>query len=125
MISDEQLRKKERLLKSKDFRLVYKKGRAFYGPDGKKARFALCSAPNGLGNSRIGFSISAKNIKLATRRNRIRRLFREVFRRNKKGLRAGFDIVIIVKKAPERAQVSYKEIEGIFLKLIKEAGILA
>ena len=125
MTPDERLRKKERLLKSKDFRLVYKKGRAFYGPDGKKAGVVLCRAPNGLGNNRIGFSISSKNIKLATRRNRIRRLFREVFRRNKRGLKAGFDIVIIVKKKPERTQVSYKETERIFFKLDKEAGILA
>jgi len=124
MISDERLRKKERLLKPKDFRLVYKKGRPCYGPDGKSSAFSLCSAPNGLENSRIGFSISSRNIRRAARRNRVRRLFREVYRRNKNGLKTGLDIVLIAKRDPAR-QFSYKNAEEFFLKLAREARILA
>ena len=46
------------------------------------------------GAARLGLAISKKHCKLATRRNRLKRLIRESFRRNRPRL-AGLDIVVI------------------------------
>jgi len=74
--------KKERLLKSKDFRNAYAKGRKV-----SVGGTAICCVENALGYNRLGFSVSSRNFKRSGARNRIRRLFREVYRRSKMGLR--------------------------------------
>ncbi len=122
MISDDQrdetFAKKERLIKTKDFRKVYQAGRSF------KAGFILLKMlPNAASTNRVGFSISAKSIKRATRRNRIKRLFREAYRKNKKIMKRGFDIVFVVRRDTKR-DFFYKEAEEILLNLSKQAGIL-
>ena len=94
MISDERFRKREHLLKSKEFDKVYRKGLA-----ARAEGVILYCLPNALGHNRLGFSIGSKNVRLATSRNRIRRLFREVYRKVKSGLRNGFDIVMVVRSS--------------------------
>ena len=118
MIPDEGFAKQERILKTKDFRKVYKDGRS------DKAGFVILrSLPNDTGTNRVGFSISAKSIKRAFRRNRIKRLFREAYRRNKKILKKGFYIVFVVRRDPKE-NFSYFEAEQVFLDLSRRAGIL-
>lgn len=117
--SDGKFRKSEHILKSGDFRSVYKNGSS-----AKLGAVVLCHMPNGLSHSRIGFSIGSGNIKLAGRRNRIKRLFREAYRRNKRSIKGNSDIVLIAKRPlPDRAGL--RDAEEIFLKLIKSAGISA
>ena len=118
MIPDEKFRKKEHLLKSGDFRKVYKKGSSV-----KKDALIFYYMPNGLGHNRLGFSISSGKIKLAVSRNRIRRILREIYRRNKKNFVGGIDMVLIVRKDMAKT-FSYRDVENIFLKLAKESGIL-
>lgn len=118
MISDERFSKEERLAKTKDFRRIYKKG-VFL----KRGGLILYYLPNALEKNRLGFSIRAKNIRLAARRNRIRRLLREAYRRSKKVLKKGYDIVLVVKSDLAKTIV-YRDAEEIFLKLAKEAGLL-
>jgi ribonuclease P protein component len=118
MISDETFRKKEHILKSNDFRTIYNKGRSF-----RRSGFVLAVLPNGLANSRLGFSISSANIKRACIRNRIRRLFREFYRKNKPRFKPAFDMVVIVKKNPGK-KFLYEEAAGAFTALAKEAGLL-
>lgn len=119
MISDENFGKEEHILKSKDFNAVYKKGRAF-----KREGLVLYIFANNLNHNRIGFSIGARNIKLATRRNRIRRLLREAYRLTKKDLRCGFDMVIVVKRDPSKL-TSYHEAKSAFLRFAKDTRLLA
>jgi len=117
MISDGKFRKREHILKSRDFRTVYKKGLSV-----KSGPLVLCCMPNGLPHSRVGFSISSRNIKLASRRNRIKRLLREAYRRQRADIHNTADLVFIAKRPlPETA--TYKDVSAIFLKLIKNAGI--
>ena len=118
MISDETFRKKEHILKSKDFRAVYKRGRSF-----RRSGFVLAVMPNDLANSRLGFSISSANIKRACIRNRIRRLFREFYRKNKPLFKPAFDMVVIVKRNPGKKFLC-AEANGLFTALAKEAGVL-
>ena len=119
MISDERFSKKEHLLKSKDFSKVYRKGLA-----GRSDGVILYCLANALEHNRLGFSIGAKNIKRATSRNRIRRLFKEVYRKLKGKLKRGFDIVIVVRKDISAA-ISYDSAAATFLKLAKEARLIA
>lgn len=118
MIPDETFGKKEHIIKSKDFRAVYKRGRSF-----KKSGFVLSVAPNDLAHNRMGFSISSSNVKRACIRNRIRRLFREVYRKNKALFRPAFDMVVIVRKNPGK-KFLYEEAHSAFLCMAKEARIL-
>lgn len=118
MIPDEAFAKQERLIKTKDFRKVYKDGRSY------KADFIILRLlPNAASTNRIGFSISAKSIKRAFRRNRMKRLFREAYRKNKKILKKGFDIVFVVRKDAKES-FSYADAERVLLNLSKQAGIL-
>ncbi|MDO8536286.1 MAG: ribonuclease P protein component [Candidatus Omnitrophota bacterium] len=118
MIPDETFSKKERLIKTKDFRKVYKDGRSY------KAGFIVFRLlPNAAAINRVGFSISARSIKRAYRRNRIKRLFREAYRRNKNILKKGFDLVFVVRRDASE-NFSYTEAEHIFLNVCKQAGIL-
>ena len=118
MISDEKFVAREHILKTADFGRCYKKGRCY-----RKSPLILYCLPNDLGNGRIGFSISSKNVKNASGRNRIRRILREVYRLNKKLFKTGFDIVIVVKQDVSK-KISYRSAEIDFLKLVKDAGIL-
>jgi ribonuclease P protein component len=119
MIRSESFRKAEHLVKTKDFRRAYKEGACF-----KKDAITLYALANGSAENRIGFAVSARHIKLATGRNRIKRLLREAYRKTKKDLKKGFDIVLSVKRAPARS-IKYGDVEKIFLELAKRAGILA
>ncbi len=118
MSSNEVFQKKERLIKTGDFRKVYKDGRSF-----KKEFVSLRISPNTLPVNRIGFSISSKSIRKAYRRNRIRRLFREVYRKNKMAVKKGFDMALVIRRDPGES-FSYNDAQNIYLNLSKEAGIL-
>ena len=118
IISDETFAKAERLIKTKDFRKVYKDGRSY-----KSGFLVLRLLPNAASINRIGFSISARSIKRAFRRNRIKRLFREAYRRNKRNLKSGLDIVFVVRR-DTKENFSYIDAERLLLGLSKEAGIL-
>jgi ribonuclease P protein component len=117
MISDEKFPKKEHLVKTKDFRRAYREGTSF-----RRGSLVLYLVPNNTGINRVGFVVGSGNVKLANRRNRIKRLLREAYRKNKKALKSGFDMVLVAKKDPGK-HVSYMEAEVLFLALVKQAGI--
>jgi ribonuclease P protein component len=114
----EKFGKHERLIKTKDFRKVYEKGHKVFSGSA-----AIMILKNGLGHNRLGFSISKRNFKHAVTRNRIRRLFREVYRKSKKDLRTGFDLVLIIKKGFDKRS-PLKGAEAVFLELAKRQGLL-
>ncbi|MFW1678296.1 ribonuclease P protein component [Pontibacter sp. JAM-7] len=59
--------------------------------------FLLLARPNPLGYPRIGFIISKKNVRLAVKRNRVRRIMRESFRLAQHQLPA-VDMIILARK---------------------------
>lgn len=57
---------------------------------------------NNMPAARLGLAVAKKNIKLAVRRNRFKRIVRESFRQHKVQL-AGLDIVVLAKHAANTA----------------------
>jgi ribonuclease P protein component len=118
MIAGSGFRKSEHLVKTKDFRRAYRDGTSF-----KRDWLTLYRITNNLTANRIGFAVSARAVKLANRRNRLKRLLREACRKTKKDLKKGYDIVLSVKKEPSRS-LKITDTEEIFLDLAKRANIL-
>jgi len=119
MISDEKFPAGEHILKTKDFREVYRNGRSV-----RRESFLMYCRPNGLGRRRIGFSISSRSVKRAVRRNRIRRCFKEAYRKARRRLVGDVDIVIVVKRDPGK-NYTYDQYEKAFWHLTKGHGILS
>jgi len=83
------LSRRQRLLKSSDFRAVYAaRARA------ADTRLVVYARPNGLGWTRLGVSVG-KRVGGAVQRNRIKRLLREAFRLSRASFPAGYDVVIV------------------------------
>lgn len=88
------LPKENRLTKKAEFAEVLKKGRVLQGP-----LFGLAVFERG-GDlpAKAGIIISKKVSKLATKRNRSKRILRECLRRLIKGVRLGTLMVVLAKK---------------------------
>jgi ribonuclease P protein component len=92
-MSDEKFPKSERLRKRKDFIRV---------ETDKKFRIVtehliVLAAANSKNHARIGITVS-KRIGSAVKRNRYKRLLREIYRRHKEIFPPGYDIVLIARK---------------------------
>ena len=87
----ERFRPADRILRSKDFERIYRKGRRQTGPS-----FALFGLRNELGRSRLGITVTRK-FGGAVLRNRSKRIVREIFRRNKGAFGASCDFVVNVR----------------------------
>ncbi len=100
-----------RLLKSGDFRNVFE--RAEY--KASHPALLLLARTNSLGKPRIGFVIAKKNVKLATGRNRAKRIIRDRFRLLQHQLPA-IDIVVIARRP--LAEIENAELHSCIAKLL-------
>lgn len=89
--------KNARILRSADYRAVFAGGRSV-----KRGLFSVRFAPNGRSEARLGVVVPKRQIKLAARRNRAKRVVRESFRRHRAQLPA-VDIVVQVYGATNNA----------------------
>ena len=93
----------ERIRRRADFQQLYKHGIRVHG------RYTtLFILPNKLDVARLGITATRK-IGGAVRRNRAKRLIREVFRRNR--IAAGFNIVVVPKRELLDATLTTLEVE--------------
>jgi len=81
-----------RLLSARDYSRVFDKALKVHN----KA-FTLLAKENNLNHPRLGLVIAKKNLKFATQRNRVKRIFREFFRLRAPQLTA-FDLVILTRR---------------------------
>ena len=92
---DETLRPRERLKVPAEYRLLFAKGRCYRSP-----HLRIHYLANGRGFSRLGLVVS-RRVGNAVVRNRVKRLLREVFRRNKVRLQIPMDIAFVPQGGPK------------------------
>ena len=110
----------EHLRRPAEFRRVYERRRS-----ASDSWLIVYGCENGLGFLRLGLSVSRK-MGPATRRNRLRRLYREAFRLTRHEMPAGLDLVLIprtpeVPSLGELQQSLPKLVRQIARKLAREA----
>jgi ribonuclease P protein component len=108
------LPKQHRLLRSRDFARVRRRGRSASDP-----LFAVYALPVRSSDVRVGFSVSKKVGKAVTR-NRVKRLLREAVRHELPAIRPGTDLVFIAR--PAAAEASYREIAAAVSATLRRAG---
>ncbi len=96
--------KAERIRKRRDYLSIYRQGERLYSE-----HFIVVVRRNQDGVKRLGITAS-KKVGNAARRNRVKRLIREFFRRNKRIFRDSQDMVVIAKRAVPR--LSYDDVCG-------------
>jgi len=111
-MNNQRFTKAERLLKQQEFRKVYSEGKRYSFP-----LFTVFALATNLERSRLGVTVT-KRIGKAVKRNRSKRLVREVFRKNKSRLPCPLDIVVNVKD--KIVDVDYQEVEANFLSFIAQ-----
>ena len=110
------MRKENRLASEADFRRVRGEGRAWAHP-----LLVLHARRSGGPTFRLGVSTS-KRLGKAVVRNRVRRRFRELFRARLKGLREGWDVVIVAR--PGAADASFSQLGEAVDQLLARAHLL-
>jgi ribonuclease P protein component len=66
--------------------------------------------------------IAGRAVGSAVRRNRVKRRLREIIRQRLDGLTPGWDCLLIAR--PQAADVSFAELEGAVIQLLKRSGVL-
>src|SRR5215471_14651013 len=99
----------EHLRRPADFQRVYDRRRS-----ASDQLLIVYGCENGLPHLRLGLSVSRK-VGPATRRNRLRRLYREAFRLTRHEMPAGLDLVVIPRR-PE--DPSLEHLKGALPRLV-------
>jgi len=100
----------ERLKKTKDFEKVFRQGRKVIG------RYtALHYMHIGEDKRRLGVTVSKRVDKRAVTRNRLKRIFREIFRTEKGAFPLGYDFVL--RALPKSIEAQYSELRDEILSL--------
>ncbi len=89
---DERFPRWRRIVRGSEFRAVYDTGRRI-----DAGSFVLFGRPNGLGYHRLGLTVSRK-VGCAAVRNRVKRRFREIFRKSAAGIPQHYDLVVNAKR---------------------------
>jgi ribonuclease P protein component len=105
------LRPRERLRSGADYRRVLRRGFRVDGP-----LLSLVACDNDLGYDRLGLAASRK-LGGAVMRNRAKRLLREAFRRHKREIAVGEDLVALPR--PALVQRSQDEVDREYVQLLR------
>ncbi|MBI4311700.1 MAG: ribonuclease P protein component [Chloroflexi bacterium] len=108
------LPRERRLRRPADFQAVRNSGRSW-----SSALLVIRIRQNGLGVTRLGFSVS-KRVGKAVARNKVKRRLREYIRQTR--LQPGWDIVVIARPATVQASYERLALEG--RELLTKAGLI-
>lgn len=109
--SDNSFPSKFKIKTSRDFRNILSEGTKTHSQN-----FILYAKPNPLGFPRLGVSVGKKASASAVKRNRMKRVLREVFRRNKPAFSSS-DVVFVIKN-----DVSGKKFSELYSEIKKLAA---
>ena len=109
------LPKSLRILKPQDFKRVFRQGKRV-ACDG----LSLYFLPNDLGKCRLGISAPKAAFKKSHNRNKIRRLIKEAYRKNRHAIKEALDIVFLAKSGAE--SFDYGRAQERVLLLLKKTG---
>ena len=110
------LKKADRILKRSEFVGLSNSGRTVRGEF-----FLAVVAPSRSEKSRLGVTAS-RRVGEAVQRNRIKRLAREFFRRNRQRIKGSWDINLIARKgaAEQTNEIIFLALEDIFTRLSRQ-----
>ncbi|HYK88441.1 MAG TPA: ribonuclease P protein component [Acidobacteriota bacterium] len=103
--------RQHRIVRGSDYRSIYGTGRKL-----NSGRFVLFARENNLDHQRLGITVSRK-VGGAVIRNRVKRLFREIFRKSSADLPDHFDLVVNAKRAC--AEASYGDLRDEFIIAVR------
>ena len=109
----------ERICSSADFRRVVTEGRAF-----RNRMFVLGVAASTRKHHRLGLSVSAKRVKQATARTRIRRLIKESFRQIRPAIKGGACDIVLTYRGTGNARTNFDNIDKNIRHVLMRAGLL-
>jgi ribonuclease P protein component len=107
---NERLTPLERIRRKSDFANLYRDGSRFRG-----RYFTLVFKSNGLDHSRLAV-VASRKVGPATVRNRVKRRFRELYRRNKALLREPLDLVVITR--PESGAAPWPDLRDAYISSV-------
>jgi len=112
-MSKETFHKQDRIIHQRDFQRMFS-GRQSVADTG----LVLYYMHNDKGRSRLGLAVGKKHGN-AVQRNRIKRLLRDIFRRNRDQLECDFDMLLVLRKGNIFA--THQELNESFFRLAKRA----
>ena len=110
------MKKEERIRKNSHYRYIYNRGRSY-----SNEYLVLYKFPNRKKINRLGISVS-KKVGNSVMRNRIKRLIRESFRKNKNDFKTGYDLIFVARK--KSAEADYIIIENSIRFLLNKGGLV-
>lgn len=112
------LKKKNRLTTDYEFNNVYRKGKKH---SSEYFDIFYLSKKDYEGPTKVGFVVSNKFSKVAPKRNRVKRVFREIIKENLEKIND--NLWIIIKPKPLSLEKNYEEISTEFNKVLSKIPI--
>jgi ribonuclease P protein component len=107
---NERLTPAERIRKKNDFASLYRQGNRLRG-----RLFTLVFLKNELGHARLAV-VASRKVGSAIVRNRVKRRFRELFRREKGLLREPLDLIVIAR--PETGEAAWADLRDAYISAL-------
>ena len=111
------MKQTDTLKKNYEFSLVYRKGNYFVGK-----YLTLYALSTNRDKKRIGITVSKKTLKKSTKRNRVKRLIKEVYRQYESDINEIKDMIFVVRKSDRLPE--YNDIRKEMKYLLTLSGLI-